>query len=123
TVVQFRTIDWMLEACTLRIRLPGHGQNNAPNFNTKTNRVEVHRINQSSILDIASLAVDSLPPAREKLASVQIDANDGLEWAYHFPCAMDTLHTFIITAADFQTDLDWWQDKRLEIPCALLLIQ
>ncbi|KAJ6612723.1 hypothetical protein B0H10DRAFT_286904 [Mycena sp. CBHHK59/15] len=115
TVVQFRTIDWRLEACALRLRLPGSANARAVDSNTN-NRFEVHRISSGSVLDLDSLSFHSLPPVKEKLATLLVDSTDGLEWTHHFECVMDSLHTFVLVAGDRQTDVGWWQNKRVEVP-------
>lgn len=105
----------MLENCTLRILLSGN------NFRGNLNRTEVYRVASPSTLDIASLSRLSLPEGREKLATLYMaDATHGLDWSYRFNCLMDTLHTFMLIAGDSQTDLEWWQDKQVEVPCKIL---
>ncbi|KAJ7640760.1 hypothetical protein DFH06DRAFT_621630 [Mycena polygramma] len=120
TVIQFRTIDWMLEFCALRIRLPGTDNNLT---DTASNHVEVYRINATSPLDINSLALISLPQQKEKLAALRMGGNDGFDWSYRFGCAMDTLQTFILTGGDSQTEVEWWQDKQVEIPSIHIIQQ
>lgn len=118
TVVQFRTIDWGMEFCSLRIRLPNKESAAASNFTTtpgsKGNFIDVYSIPTNSIINLDKLSYRTRPTLGDKVARVKI--NDGADMDYRFACAMDSLHTFALTSGNANTGVEWWQDKQSESP-------
>ncbi|THH23228.1 hypothetical protein EUX98_g7954 [Antrodiella citrinella] len=130
TVLQFRALDWGMESCELTVRLPGEEMvvDNSRSESTASlvlgpthNHIYVHAVipatNGSSSDDAfnpTTLTYASRPELGEKIGSLHLDY--GFEWTHTFPCAMDSLHAFVLTAADDSTHVEWWQDRQSVLP-------
>ena len=121
TVVQFRALDWGMEACVLTLRLPSDEKaiqaNSTVSLGGRLNDIDIYRLikdkgSQSldTVIDQRKLSYQTRPAFGEKVGTVSVDY--GTEWTYKFPCAMDSLHAFALVAADDSARIEWWQDKQ-----------
>jgi len=117
TVLQFRMLDWKLENCALRIRLPSmNDPRSLFNASSSASEIAVHRLASGSTLRLDSLSHYRIPKLEQKLVSIRVNSDRDTEWTHHFHCAMDSLHTFALVAGNRETSVAWWQDKQVEVP-------
>ena len=117
TVIQFRMIDWGMELCTLRIRLPSKSDTHFSSdvvLGNGTNELEIYRLQSDSVIDLDSLTFHTRPGKDERIGV--INATYDMDWRYDFPCLMDSLHTFSIAPGTNIAIVEWWQDKQAEFP-------
>lgn len=126
TVLQFRALDWGMESCELTVRIPGEDMvvdNNQSNSTASLilgpthNHIYVHALASEQVFDVKTLTYASAPKIGEKIGSLHLDY--GFEWTHTFPCAMDSLHAFVLKAADDEAHVEWWQDKQSLLPGTL----
>ncbi|KAG7098815.1 hypothetical protein E1B28_000720 [Marasmius oreades] len=102
TVIQFRAIDWKLEKCTLHLNLP----------NEDWGSIDIFRLGADTVLDSSRLSYATRPSVNEKLGNVDISIT--ANWSQPFHCLTDSIHTFLLVAAQPDTRVSWWQDKTIE---------
>ncbi|KAE9388829.1 hypothetical protein BT96DRAFT_1025284 [Gymnopus androsaceus JB14] len=113
TVIQFRILDWQLESCRLHIYVP---QYSSVATGSGESFIDIYRLTSTSVLEIDKLSRSTQPAIEEKLATVNLSSEHGVDWNYPFQCAMDSLHTFSLVAGSKSTSAQWWQDKQLNNP-------
>ena len=93
--------------------------------------INIFRIpNVPDLFDLKKLSYSSLPPIGDKFLSFSAPApgsaklnappkeDDVYEWSLSFPCATDSLHTFImktgsgVSGGKGEANIKWWQDKQ-----------
>ncbi|KAJ7459648.1 hypothetical protein B0H11DRAFT_1872745 [Mycena galericulata] len=108
TVIQFRTIDWGMEECELKLSLP------ALNKDAQSSGISVvlHRLNQTYRLDDTTLSYQSRPPRVSKVATIQLAQDVPTLWQQRFRCKSDGVLTFELECSPTHKSnclVDWRQ--------------
>ena len=109
--MQFRTIDWGMENCTLHIQMPSDKGDFYPtDAGSRSAAVNLSRLQIERPLDYKIPSFWSQKINDHKIAT--IDIIPGFSWARQFDCGMDSLHTFALASSTSKVHVEWWQDKQ-----------
>ncbi|KAF8829607.1 hypothetical protein F5879DRAFT_977870 [Lentinula edodes] len=110
TIIQFRTIDYGMENCSLVLAVPmtltGNSSFEAPIFDEqKASQIHIWAVSQPSKLDSRNITWNTKPPLRTFLG--QLDARMGLTTTIsNFPCKSGAYFTFELSCATVDCGMD-----------------
>ncbi|KAJ7817845.1 hypothetical protein B0H14DRAFT_2840964 [Mycena olivaceomarginata] len=127
TVVQFRALDFGMEACEIRIALPINASavsGNRP-LTLPSSPIAIFSLEHDKPLHADSLSYSSRPPRGDKIADISLGY--GSVWNHHFKCQMDDMYAFELACPSLGSesfcDLAWEQDKDHDSLPAITMIQ
>lgn len=110
TIIQFRTIDYGMENCSLVLTVPmtltGNSSFEAPDFDKqKASQIHIWAVSQLSKLDSQNITWNTKPPLRTFLG--QLDARMGFTATIsNFPCKSGAYFTFELSCATVDCGID-----------------
>lgn len=120
TILQFRAIDYGMEACELRISLPAHhtahdgsvGAVGEPSFTIPELPIELHlsQLDASFPLDGETITHRTQPRTLRNIAGFTV-TDLPTSFGYNFTCGMEEVFTFRLECWSPECYVDWWQDS------------
>jgi len=105
TILQFRTIDFGMEKCSLAIRIPysdGELEGGARFSLGEGSKLDIYALDEPKSINVQRLSWASRPPRRERVATVEPKSGEEITVSW-FACPWSSLNTFEIACADGQT--------------------
>ncbi|KAJ6490182.1 hypothetical protein DFH09DRAFT_865623, partial [Mycena vulgaris] len=115
TIVQFRALDFGMEACELRIEIPTNASMVSANrtLTLSSSSLEIFAVDYNKRLHADTLSYASRPTRGNKIADVVLGY--GAQWTHHFSCRMDDMFAFELTCPLLDDGticgVRWEQDK------------
>lgn len=116
TVVQFRAIDYGMEACEVHITLPparaspGHVE-----------AISLYRLESAIPLDLETLSHRTSPRRLGRIADIRAVLGNETHWHRRMSCSIEEVLTFELAcphdiSVGTTCDLEWWQTKEESTP-------
>ncbi|KAF5387240.1 hypothetical protein D9757_006877 [Collybiopsis confluens] len=131
TIVQFRAIDFGMEICELKLRIPFQGNSSFADVDedsspllAEPSMLSIHRLENEAPLDTKILSHKTRPRRVSDIANIAISsAQPNINWSRNFTCEWDLLMIFEIACFDRSgysegegCNLEWWQGKESDDP-------
>lgn len=110
TILQFRTIDFGMEECSLVLRLPDERLAEADGISYTMSdplSLNVCAMDVAKLLDVKQVTWRSRPQCSEHITTVGVIPGEEVELS-RFPCAWGTFHTFEVSCAEPGCSVDVW---------------
>ncbi|KAH8101227.1 hypothetical protein BXZ70DRAFT_117724 [Cristinia sonorae] len=112
TIVEFRSIDYKMENCELKITSPASGTN--VTLGVGENVVDIWKVQSKHQINAKLLTWKTRPARLHKVDTITM--THGMDYTYRFSCPTDTLHTFELCASGDTTHVEWVQDHKKPTP-------
>ncbi|KAG9309710.1 hypothetical protein JVU11DRAFT_10386 [Chiua virens] len=119
TVLQFRALDYGMEACELRISLPARhpldGRSIEATAETEftisdlPTSIRLSQLDMSLPLDPETISYQTRPPTLRDIADFDIGELPAT-FSYNFTCTMEEVLTFRLGCQSPECHIEWWQD-------------
>jgi len=131
-IAQYRTMDYGVQSCILRLYFPGNTELGADSNRTTTSGfpywtmdsesvdVDIYWLNRYELVDVKTLSYSTKPQRGELFDSVKVKRSD-ITPTKVFPCESDSLYSFEVVCRSNPCRIEAWQDKVEAV--GLLLIQ
>ncbi|KAI6045798.1 hypothetical protein EDC04DRAFT_2550945, partial [Pisolithus marmoratus] len=120
TILQFRAIDYGMEACELRLSLPAHhaapddsvGAVGEPSFRIPELPIMLHlsQLDASLPLDGETITHRTQPRTLKDITGFTV-IDLPSSFSYNFTCGMEEVFTFKLECQSPECYVDWWQDS------------
>ncbi|KAI6119791.1 hypothetical protein EV401DRAFT_1475292 [Pisolithus croceorrhizus] len=120
TILQFRAIDYGMEACELRLTLPIHhaghddsmGAVGEPSFTIPELPIMLHlsQLDAPFLLDKETITHRTQPRTLRDIAGFTV-TDLPTSFSYNFTCRMEDVFTFKLECRSPECYVDWWQDS------------
>ncbi|KAF8550778.1 hypothetical protein OG21DRAFT_373468 [Imleria badia] len=115
TILQFRAVDYGMEACELMISLPARHEaaevTGEPSFVASDLPITIHlsQLDMSSPLDGETISYRTQPRPLREIAEFSI-RNLPATFSHNFTCKMEEVLTFKVGCQSPECHVEWWQD-------------
>ncbi|PPQ64164.1 hypothetical protein CVT24_008799 [Panaeolus cyanescens] len=119
TIVEFRAIDFGMENCELKLRIPANATAREHGAPLEHFFIGVYRLDTNKPLDTKALSYNTAPRRLTNVANIEVSPGKPIDYHANFHCPWDTILTFELSCFGEERkelsggpcSIQWWQNK------------